>query len=323
MATCSGQARGSLSTVVIDFEDQATYGADPSTTAGIQVPFISESVSATRNQIKNEVINGTRNPTAPVAGNNDVTGDIVVPVDVRSFPYWMKALLGAPTTTGAGPYTHVFKVEDTLCQPSMVYEKFITDIPRAFKYNGVKVASMSMSLGDDGSPQATFSLVGASDGDSATAYDASPTSQTLEIFKPALDVVLNEGGSATTEFTDLSIDISANLDTDVFGIGNSGNRSALPDGVYDIGGSGTLLFDNMTMYDKADAATESSIELVYTRGAHSLTIDFNEVEYAKTSPVVEGPEGVSLNLDWTAFDTDDAANSAIVVTVVNDAASYA
>lgn len=316
--SCAGQQRGSLATIVLDFE--STYGVDP-TPAAIQVPFISESIKGDREQNVSEVINGTRNPSRPFQGNLDVGGDISVPVDKRYFGYWLKALMGAPTTTGVGPYTHTYKVNDTNCQPSMVIEKFMSDIPRYFKFNGMKVASMSLNVGGSGELTANFSLLGSTVADSATVYDASPTTHSYAQFKN-LDCVLNEGGSLSGEFTTLGMEIGCNLDGDVFTIGGGGNRTSLPEGKYSIGGSGEALFDNMTLYNKGLNSTESSIEIVATSGTESLTIDFNEVEYGQATPQVAGNEGVLLNLNFQAYDDDDAANSAVVFTLVNDIATY-
>ena len=128
--SCAGQQRGGQTALLLDFEP--TYGVDP-TFAAIQMPFISESLSGTRNQNQSEVINGRRDQVRPFQGNKDVQGDIVVPIDKRYFGYWLKALLGAPVTTGVGPYTHVYKVDNVNCQPSLVLEKQFLDIPRYFK----------------------------------------------------------------------------------------------------------------------------------------------------------------------------------------------
>ena len=319
MASCAGQQRGSLVPIIIDFE--TTYGSDPGSPAAIQIPYVSESLSGTREQNVSDVINGTRNPSRPFQGNTDVGGDITVPVDKRYFGYWLKALLGAPTTTGAGPYTHTYKINDTNCLPSMVIQKDMSDIPRFYKYNGVKVASMSMSIGGSGELLATFSLVGATVADSASDYDATPTTHSYEQYRQ-LDAAVNEGGSASSEFTSIDIDMNNNLDTDVFTIGGGGTRSSLPEGKMSLTGSGVILYDNQTLYDKAKNATETSIEAVFTRGSESLTIDFNEVEYGLQDPQVGGNEGLVLNLDFQAYDDDDAANSAVVVTLINDISSY-
>jgi hypothetical protein len=319
MATCSGQQRGSQTTVVIDFE--TTYGSDPGTPAGIQTPFSAESLSASREQLSEAIINGRRDPSRPFAGNTDVTGDITVPVDLRYIGYWFKALMGAPTTSGAGPYTHVYKVDNTGCMPSLVYEKAFLDVPRYLKYNGVKLSSMALSAGSGGELNINFGLVGSSFSDSGTAYDATPTTHTYERFKNN-ELTLKEGGSTTGEFSQLSIDVNTNLDTDVFTIGGAGTRSSLPEGQLEIGGSGNILFDNMTMYNKALNATESSIELIATQGTSSLSIDLNEAEYALSSPKITGNEGIMLDLDFKAFFDNDGGDSSIIITLINDVASY-
>ena len=105
---------------------------------------------------------------------------MVVPVDSVAFPYWLKAMFGAPTTTGSDPYEHVFDVGDTM--PSEVMEMRFSDgstVITYAKHNGVKVSNFSMSMGGDQELVATIGLEGASETLSGTAYDASPTSLTL------------------------------------------------------------------------------------------------------------------------------------------------
>jgi len=320
MSSCAGMQRGTEVPIVIDYEE--TYGEDPGSPAGIQVPYINETISATRAQLEDDVLNGRRDPLKPSQGITDVQGNITVPVDKNYFPYWLKAMFGAPTTSGAGPYTHVFKIDNTNCQPSLVLEKNFSDIPKFFKYNGIKVQSMGFSVDGDGLMQCNIALVGSSLTEGDVAYDASPTTHSYFRYK-FMDSALNEGGSANAEFLSLNFDINGNLQTDIYPIGNGGNRSALPEGKFSIGGSGTILFDNMTLYNKAKNATESSLELILSHSTDSLTIDFNEIEYGLSSPQVSGNEGVKVDLSFMAFYDNHADNSAVVFTVVNSIASYA
>lgn len=317
---CSGQQRGNKTAILLDFE--TSYAVDPSPFVAIQMPFLSESLSGSRAQNVSEVINGRRDPSRPFEGNKDVQGDITVPIDKRYFGYWLKAILGVPTTSGVGPYTHVFKINSDDCQPSMVIEKQMLDIPRYFKYTGVKIKTMSINFGGDGELTATFSMAGQNVSDSGTSIDASPTTHTYEQFRQ-FDGVLNEGGSASGDFISLSMTIDAGLDESVFTIGNEGTRGSLPDGKYSISGQANTVFDSMTLYNKAKNTTESSIAVVLTRGAHSLTIDMGEIEYALQDPKIANAQGVVANFDFMAFFDNDADNSAIVVTLVNDVASYA
>lgn len=320
MASCAGMQRGTEVPIVIDFED--TYGEDPASPVGIQVPYINETISATRAQLEDDVLNGRRDPLKPSQGITDVQGNITVPIDKRYFGYWLKAMFGAPTTSGSGPYTHVFKIDNTNCQPSLVLEKNFSDIPKFFKYNGVKVQSMGFSIDGDGLMQCSIAVVGSSLTEGDSAYDASPTTHSYHRYK-FMDAELNEGGSANAEFLSLSFDINGNLQTDIYPIGNGGNRSALPEGKIGISGNGSILFDNMTLYNKAKNATESSLELVLSHSTDSLTIDFNEIEYGLASPQVSGNEGVKVDLSFMAFFDNHADGSAVVFTLINDVSSYA
>ena len=318
--SCAGQQRGGLVPIIIDYE--TTYGSDPGSPAAIQIPYISESITGTRTQNEDDSLDGRRDPKRPSQGNTDVTGSITVPVDVNYFPYWLKAMFGAPTTTGSGPYTHEFKIDSVNCQPSMVLQKDFSDISQFFKYNGLKTNSMAFEFSGDGLLQCVIDLVGSTVIESGTDYDSTPTTHNYQRFR-FQDLDLNEGGSATGEFVSLSLNIGANLQTDIYPIGNGGTRASLPEGKYSIGGNGRLLFDNMTMYNKAKNSTESSIECIGTIGTNTITIDMNEVEYSLASPQVEGNTGVFLNLDFQAYFDDHADDSAIVFTVVNGVASYA
>jgi len=168
---------------------------------------------------------------------------------------------------------------------------------------------------------ADIELVGSAGADSAATIDASPTVLSYEQFRQ-FDAAIDEGGSANGEFTELSMDWNNGLDTEVFTIGNGGTRGALPEGKMELSGSGTLLYDNQTIYDKAKNGTESSIKVTMTRGSDSLVIDLPEVEYGLNDPQIEGNQGVSLNLDYQAFFDDDAGDSAIEIVLTNDVASY-
>lgn len=45
----------------------------------------------------------------PVPGAGDRLGSVDIPLDVEGTGWWLTGLFGAPTTTGTGPYTHVWQ----------------------------------------------------------------------------------------------------------------------------------------------------------------------------------------------------------------------
>jgi len=313
------QARGNQSKLVMDFEN--TFGTTPGTPAGKVMPFNSDDVSATQDQTQPETITGQRSAVKPIRGNEAVNGNIAVPVDVRSFGWWLAALFGAPSTTGTStPYTHTYKISST--QPSMVMEKGFTDIGKYLVQNGCKVNSLEMSTGGDGELTATVGIEGQKESNpNSSSFDGSATELTFDRFQH-FQAALKEGGSTISTVTELSLSIAANMDTDQYTIGNNGQRSGLPEGIMQVTGNLSSLFSNTTLLNKAINSTESSLELTFTNGSHSLKFSIGELEYARTSPGIDGPSGIMLPLDFTAYSQDSGDNSSIVVELVNDVSGY-
>jgi hypothetical protein len=94
------RARGANATSAFAFE--ATYGTPPGS-GFVQLPLVSETLGEEQGLVADDQIGMGREPLAPSDDvvNND--GDIVVPVDKRAIGYWLKLLLGAPTTTQGAP----------------------------------------------------------------------------------------------------------------------------------------------------------------------------------------------------------------------------
>jgi hypothetical protein len=94
-------AKGSKGQLVLDYE--TTYGTSASPVAGIgPMPFNRCTVDASRNINSAETITGDLNPVQPFAGNTDVAGDIVIPVDLTIIGAWFRALFGAASSVVTG-----------------------------------------------------------------------------------------------------------------------------------------------------------------------------------------------------------------------------
>lgn len=306
-------------------EYETAYKTAPSTASAVKLPFNSLDLMPRRAIQQPGTIRSTRNPTTPFRGNIDVSGNAVVPIDLACIGYWLKGLMGNPTTTGSqAPYTHVYKI-GTTALPSMILDKGFTVSGLYYKYEGVKVNTMAVTFGGDGELTATFGLIGAKETKGTSAYDASPSDLTsiatrFENFEAAV----TEGGSSIATLTQVTLNISNNLDGSVYCLGDNGERSYLPEGQMAVTGSITGIFADDSLLLKGRNFTESSLVVTLTDGTYSLAFNIGELVYEHTSPGIPGPgsETIMQTLNFTGYYQNDADVSTIMITLVNATASH-
>ncbi len=317
------QQKGSTSQIMIGFE--STYGT--AATTGFVLPVnYGEGVVGEQNINSVNTIRGNRNPNQGFRGNRRVSGPVPVPVDSVCLPYWLTALFGDPTTTGASPYVHEWKVANT--QPSFTYEKAFTDLTtdRHNRFLGCKMDGFTMEAGGDQELVLNFNLVGASDSFETSAFDGSPSTVSLSRINN-FNGAVEEGGASSSIITRASIDFQAGLDMrdEQITIGGSGVRSSIPEGSVAVTGSVTALFDDdgYTLLNKGVAGTESSLKLTFTASASSIfEIELQELEYGRPGVPIPSPEGLLVEMSFAGHYEDGSEASAIVARVTNSTASY-
>lgn len=320
------QAQGSKSRILMDSE---TTFATIANTAPTLVPFVSESLRMNRNLIDSKTLRANRNPQKPARGNKDVSGDITVELD----PYMGKLFyhaLGTFTVSGTSPYSHTFTISDL--PTGFTIEKQFTDlaVPEYFTYSGCKVNSMRISFGNEGFIESSFNIMGATQTVTAAAKLTSPTDWTTGTVGTQFDgfeaVITYEGGQTLGNATKLDLTIENNLDGSVYVIDGTGQRYSMPAGLVKVSGTVTVLFENVTMYNKAINNTESSLVITLTHGSgtgaannEKLQIFINELLYQPQDPVVSGPTGILVDLPFIGYYQNDADASALKIILTNTA----
>lgn len=316
------QARGFFEDLRIIFE--SAYNTTPSLSDGdmVQIYRNAGGLDSDENMIDPEtIIPGQRDMSEPVFGNISVGGSLTVPVDVRLIGYWLKLLLGAPTTTGTDPYTHVFSPgTDT---PSMTIDEWHSDIPSSRVFNGVKINTMTFNFEVNTELTAELELLGGKENaSSATPLDDAPSNHTLTRFN-AKSIVFKQGGSTVALAKSLNVVISNDLYEDNYTLSSNGFRTELVEQRFMVDVSGTIILESETWLDYAINNTELDIEIELTRGSHTLTFTMPEVLLRRVPLERNGHGPIYIPIEGKAFYQDSVEGSTLQVELVNDVSSYA
>ena len=316
------QQQGVYTQSLMAFED--AFGKDPAdlSSRAILLPFNSNALTASQNSTAPGTITGRRDPVEPIYGNIDVAGQVVVPVDATSFGWWLTAAFGEPTTedrTVEGTYKHVFKPSKR--QPSLIMEKAFPDIGVYTKYNGCKVSTLEITTGGDGELVANIDMMGANETINKATISTTPKTPVMDRFNNFMaSFKLNDELAAVC--TEVSMNMNFNLDGDTYAIGGKGFRTALNEGILELSGSMTAFFTDSKFIEYAEDSTTISAELIFETGDFKLSFLYPEMKLARNTPPIDGPTGISQQLDYNAFYKSNDQNSSVIVTLINKTASY-
>jgi len=321
------------SNVKLLYQAEPIWKQVPSNADAMVLPFVSESVRLDRNLISSRTIRSSRNPQAPVRGNVDVAGDVTFEL-APQYGKLLHLAFGSYTAVSgesvgmeAGTYKHTFKIG---ALPSFTLEKQFTDLDTAkyFQYSGCRVGSLRVSIKAEGMIECVAGVMGAKETEAAASFDSSPVDLGHDPFD-GFQVTLLENGSAIATASEVEFTLDNALDGSSYVIDGTGQRHSIPSGTAKVSGTVTALFENTTLYDKAIAHTETSLVITLTRGTgagtdgnEKLTFTIGELIFQPTAPVVNGPQGVLVELPFEGYYDDDSAASALVAELLSATSHY-
>ncbi|SHN20487.1 phage tail tube protein [Roseibium suaedae] len=322
MAT-SANPRGK--TANLRFKDQGDF----STPAGgdyIQTVFYSESLGEAEGLESDELLgserNNNRDQEKPAPGLSTHSGDVVVPLCVNHLPYWLTGLLGAPATTGAGPYVHVFTSgKEELPYRTLEIEK------RAgaafFQHVGCLVSSMSFNFNRSaGYRQVTVGLVGRSEEKLGASAAGAPAALLALAQIPAAKGVLRIDGVTAADFLGGSLQVQNNPAADEALNGTKYVSGYLLDDPATGSGSMQVRYKDETYYDLMKAGEPIEVELEFALSA-TMKISFLmaavRFEKGPFAPI-SGPGGLQAELTFRCEQTP--TSPMLTVTVTNGIATY-
>ncbi len=310
------RARGANAILAAAFE--TVYGTPPA--GGYKkLPFVSSALGEEQKLIESDLLGLGREPLPPSKDVANNEGDVIVPVDLRNFGCWLKLLLGAPTTTGTGPYTHAF-VSGALSLPSMAIEIGFPDVPSYGMNFGVRANSMTIQMQRSGLLNATMGLIAQGETRSASSGAGTPSEVAIERFSQGLGAI-RRNGTALGNVVSAELSYSNNLDK-VEVIRSDGRIEDAEPAMVAVTGSVVVRFADTTLLDQAVDGTACELSFGWEIDPdRSLLFTLHEVYLPRPKLSVSGPGGVQATFAFQAA-KDQTLNKTMTAVLVNDVATY-
>jgi hypothetical protein len=310
------RARGANAVLAAAFE--TAYGTPPAS-GYKKLPFVSSALGEEQNLIESDLLGLGREPLPPSKDVANNEGEVVVPVDLRNFGYWLKLLLGAPTTTGTGPYTHTF-VSGALALPSMAIEIGLPDVPSYGMNFGVRANAMAIQMQRSGHLTATMNLIAQGETRAATSGAGTPSEAAIERFAQGIGAI-ERNGVALGNVVSAELSYSNNLDK-VETIRPDGRIEDAEPAMVAATGNVVVRFANTTLLDQAIDGTACELSFGWEIDPdRSLLFTLHEVYLPRPKLPVSGPGGVQATFAFQAA-RDPALNKTMTALLVNDVATY-
>ncbi len=315
------------SAVVVGIYDEVTYKSTASVTSGRKAYFTQCGLVAKRNLLQPNTISGDRSRSLPLIGNLDVSGSLNIEVSPEQVGFYLRHAVGVPVTTGADPYVHTFRPGPL--PVGLIVEKNwvptgLTD--KVEHFLGCRIGQATFTIPTEGPCTLNMSLQGANYAIATAPLDASQEDVGHTGFA-ASDCTVLVGGVSTACVKTGSITLDNTLDGGRYCIGGGGVRKDLPEGFAEVKGSITALFESFALIDAAMAGTDTTLELLMSRGDglggagnESLSIKLDHARLALASPEISSPGGVEVAFDFTGFKSG-ATDKGLVIVLKNDQAA--
>jgi hypothetical protein len=300
---------------------ETTYAQIPAVPAGLVLPILTSALAVKQPREADQTLAGYRGMPRGALGNLAVAGTIAVNAAPGTIGWWLKHLIGNPTTTGSGaPYTHTFAFAMPgaagALPPGFIIEDDqganYTAAERYIRYQGCRVSQGKFSLKASGFLASSFDIMGATYSRDADPLDDTALDNGQQAFPNASgSLVLNSGGAIAASVTQFDLAINNNLDNSNYVIGGGGVVDSLAEGNADVSGTLTYLLKDDALLAKILADQDFSITFSIKNGLgdgsavgnEKLTFTIPAGAFDITTPPIPGPKGISLQAAFSAHRT--------------------
>lgn len=310
-------AYGANAKLIAAFE--TTYGVVP-TDGYTQIPFSKYDVSASQGLIDDDLLGNGRDPSKPSLDAVNVGGNISVPVDARSFGFWLKAALGAPVTTGTTTLLHTFK-SGAQSIPSLCLQVQNPEIPLYRSHMGARVDSIDIDLQRTGLTTAQIALIAQGENKDLASSDSTLTTYDSGRFS-SFNGFIKKDGAAMGRVVSAKLKYSNGLDK-IETIRSDGKLDGVDPTNTMAEGSITVRFDSTALFDSASAGTPVKLEFGYDAGTDKkLNFIVHEAYLSRPGIPIDGPKGIQVTFDFKGA-KNAAEGCMMTVELTNDVSDYA
>ena len=292
-----GRARGANAIMALAFE--STYGTAPATGFS-QMNFVSSDLGTTQGLVEDDQLGKGRDPLDPTQDVIDNGGNVSIPVGVEAFGLWLRLLMGAPVSAGAGPYTHTF-VSGATALPSASIEIGNPDVPFYEMHSGIMANELMLEMqrGKGAKLTASIGLMG-----QGSATDTSSNAGTLaEVSQERFSHFngsVSRNNSTLGSVTMAKLTFSNNLEA-IETIRADGKVGGFDPGQTAVTGELRVRFDSTTLLDQASGGTSCDLDLLWQIDAgKSLAIAIPRIFIERPKLSISGPNGIEQTYSFIA-----------------------
>ncbi|AFZ66983.1 phage tail tube protein [Deinococcus peraridilitoris] len=302
---------------------EVTWGTAVAPT--IFIPFASEGFKDGPEALSELQIRGILDQSPKYAGTLMVSGSLSGVVLPDQIGHLLRAVLGIPTVTGVGPYTHTFNPTQSAWSALSALPSYTFTVVRpsasslagqVVQYSGMVCQSLSFKYAANGLLMFDSQWIGKDAASVAAPTVTLPTSTPFNT-----NCALSRGGGSDATIQDYNLSITNSLEgVKLIGTGNTISRVAFS-GARTITIGGAADFQSLALYTAFKNFTQEAWSIVHTQGAHTLTFSVPKALITDAGVAIGGDGRITLSYSGEA-QYDTGTSRAFQAQLVNSVASF-
>lgn len=287
------------------------------------IPMLSEDVGVMKPPLISQSMRGIFEEGDHYQGPNTNEGSISTEINPITIGALFQAAMGAPATSGTGPYTHIFKPatddwDEVSAYPPITLTYNMADAGSSSLFSDMNIAAMELNIANTEFLTANFTFVGGSFSQIADVAASYPVDKEFTWDGTSMSVA----GTAIEDILQLNVKLDSAI-VPKHTLNNSLTPSRLKrSGFRTLSVAGTLLFSNQDEYQEFLSQSERNLTVTFVNSAaDKIELIVPLMRYTEFKPKSDGPGEVEISFSgkgvWSA-----TSATVFQVTLTNDQAAY-